>query len=66
MMGSTLSCSVPSFHLSLKSVNMVCCTWDIVPETVDMHGCPKTLQNSNPKALWGNQEWALPNSLKLA
>lgn len=57
-MGNTLSGSVSSFPLSLQSQTwLVHYTWDVVPETVGTHSCPRDV-TEQLEALWGNQEGA--------
>lgn len=41
-MGTALSGSVcPSLYPCKEQTWLVRCTWDIVPGTVDIHGCPR-------------------------
>lgn len=64
-MGTALSGSVgPSLCPCKEQTWLVCCTWDIVPETVDTHGCPRDVTEHKLEALWGNGEGALPHSLR--
>lgn len=49
MMGNTLSGSIPSFPLSLQSQTwLVYYTWDVVPETVGTHSCPRDVTEQQP------------------